>query len=430
MLGRRDSAARFIVAFSGGLDSTVLLHALATRHRSDAAPVLAVHIDHGLHANAGDWVAHCRKVAKSLQVDFVSLAIEVDRNSGLGPEAAARSARYSALRELLQPNDWLLTAHHQDDQAETLLLNVLRGSGVAGIAGIGEKQSMGDGWLVRPLLRQPRSELRSYAQDHSLVWLEDPSNSDISFDRNYLRNEVLPLLSKRWQAGPARLARSADLAGEASALLEQLADIDLRAVGSPSRLAIPPLLALPGERQRNLLRRALKLADLPGAPESALRQILDELIPARADAKPLVRWSGGEARRYRDCIYLLPELSAVPVVANRLIGADQPLLDLGTLGTLTLSDNAPRKIRADILAAGLALRFRSGGETIRPAGRHNTHKLKKLLQEKGVVPWMRERIPLLYREDELVAVADLWVADRYSDEHGAGIEWRSGTAIF
>lgn len=429
-LGRHGTASRYVVAFSGGLDSTVLLHALAVSQGTDAMPILAVHIDHGLQAGSGDWATHCQQFAESLQVEFVSIEVEVDRNSGQGLESAARGVRYGALQKLLQPDDWLLTAHHEDDQAETLLLNVLRGSGVAGIAGIGEKQPMGAGWLVRPLLNTPQKDLRSYAEDCNLAWLEDPSNTDNRFDRNFLRNEILPRFAERWPAGPARLARSAALAGEASTVLEQLADSDLEAVGQPARLEIQALLALSDERQRNLLRRALKLGGLSGAPEASLRRILDELIPARADAEPLVRWSGGEARRYRNGIYLLPEMSDVPAVANGLIGAGQPCLDLGTLGTLTISGNAPQKIQADVLSAGLSLRFRTGGETIRPAGRRRTHKLKKLLQEKGVVPWMRERIPLLYCEDQLVAVADLWVAEPYADERGAGIEWRSSTAIF
>ena len=189
---------RIIVAFSGGLDSMVLLHALATGAKVGNETLFAVHINHGLHEDSDDWLRFCESVAGELGVEFASLAAVVDRSTGPGLEAAARRARYGALRNFVSRNDWLFSAHHRDDQAETLLLNLMRGSGPAGLAGIGEVQPIAEGWLVRPLLDYSRRDLLAYAERFELTWIDDPSNEDRSFDRNYLRHEILPRLDERW----------------------------------------------------------------------------------------------------------------------------------------------------------------------------------------------------------------------------------------
>ena len=423
-------AARFIVAFSGGLDSTVLLHALTHANASSAVPIIAVHAQHDLHADSDKWEAHCRAAASALAVDYDSIKVAVDRESGLGLEASARAARYQALRQLIQPGDWLLSAHHQDDQAETLLLNLLRGSGMAGMAGIGVRQPFGSGFLMRPLLDVARADLQEYASSHSLAWLDDPSNAEIAFDRNYLRHEVLPLLAERWPAASSRLARSAELAAEASTLLNQLADDDLLSLGDAQRLEINALAALSDARQRNVLRRALKRSGLGSAPATRLRQIIDEIIPARADAGPLVRWPGVEVRRYRDFIYLLPEFPDSPPQPGHPLDSDDRSVDLGSFGRLSLQDGGAAGISPNVIETGLEIRFRVGGEEIRPAGHKCTHKLKKLLQQKGVVPWMRDKIPLLYSGARLVAVADLWVAAEDADENGLCVAWQGHPAIY
>lgn len=425
--------SRFVVAFSGGMDSSVLLHALRSGNNSFDIPIIALHVDHGLHSDAERWEAHCRAVATTLEVAYDSLTIAVDRNSGRGLEAAAREARYRALRQRMRAGDWLLSAHHRDDQAETLMLNLLRGSGMAGMAGIGEKQPFNPGFLVRPLLDVARSDLQAYAKMHALEWLEDPSNADCQFDRNFLRREILPALTERWPAAKSRLAHSAALAGEASMLLDQLADEDLVLAGfpgNPGRIEIAALARLSDERQRNLLRRALRRSGLATAPATRLRQILDELIPARPDAEPLVAWPGVKVRRYRDFIYLQAELIDPVTPPQQVLGADKQTLALGSLGSVRLVGRSTRGIRADLLAAGLQLRFRTGGEEICPIGHACTHKLKKLLQQEAVVPWMRDKIPLLYAADKLVAVADLWVAADAADESGQAIEWLDHPPIY
>lgn len=415
---------RFVVAFSGGLDSTVLAHALAATRERHRLPILAVYIDHGLQRDSTEWAEHCTRFAASHGIGFLSRRVAVDPQSGLGPEGAARKARYAVLRQLLEPGDWLLSAHHQDDQAETVLLNLMRGSGPAGIAGIRAIRKFAAGWLVRPLLDTPQSDLQDYARRQGLEYVADPSNLDQQFDRNYLRHEVLPRLESRWPDAASRIRRSATLASEAAALLAELAEADARRLGErPDRLSVQGLRELPAPRQRNLLRYVILELGLPVPGALPLESIISNLIAARDDAQPLVVWPGAKARRYRDQLYLLgADDLAAPADATRLIDAAHTLLPRG-LGLLALQPGADRGLSAAVVARGLELRYRVGGEEIKPYGQAHTKKLKKLLQAEGIVPWMRERIPLVYSGDTLVAVADLWLAASAASEPGTAILW-------
>lgn len=425
-----EPAARWLVAYSGGRDSTVLLHALATSDETAPVPIVAVHVNHGLQPDAPEWEKHCRKFAGQLGVSFVGKKVTVDDDLKSGPEAAARLARYAVLKTMVVPGDCALSAHHEEDQAETLLLNLLRGSGVAGLAGIGAVQEFGKGRLMRPLLGVADEDIRDYATRHELRWIEDPSNADTRFDRNFLRQEILPKLASRWPAVSARLKQSADLASEASLLLEDLAGIDLEAAGGdPARLALTSLRALSPARQRNLLRHAVSLSGLAPPPATRLYQAVHELVPAREDAQPLVAWPGVELRRYRDHLYVMPAMGERFEEPAALLRPGDTL-DLGPgMGRLALTEQAAGGIRGDLAAEGLRVRFRRGGESIRLSGHERTHKLKKLLQDEGIVPWMRERLPILYSGDRLVAVADLWVAADCAGEKGFGVSWREHPSL-
>jgi len=423
--------ARFLVAFSGGMDSTVLLHALAASREQHGKPVIGVHINHGLHAEADNWDRHCREVAADFCVPYIGRKVHVAEDAGSGLEAAARAARYAALLQLVRDGDWLLSAHHEDDQAETLLLNLLRGSGLAGLAGIAALQKFGPGSLLRPLLGIPGSALHDYAREYELKWIEDPSNQDTRFDRNYLRRQVLPLLAARWPAVAARFRQSAELASESSQLLADLADLDLQQLGGPARLSVAALAELSLARQRNVLRRAIRLCGLPPAPATRLYQAVHELIPARSDAQPLVDWPGAELRRYRDQLYVLAPAEAETSATQRCLSDRHSRVDLGPgQGELTLVNDIAGGISRDAVTAGLEVRYRAGGEEIRPSGRRHTRKLKKLLQDEGVVPWMRQRLPLLFAGDRLVAVADLCIADEYAARQGWGVRWEHRPAIY
>lgn len=423
---------RYILAFSGGLDSTVLAHALGILKYEYAnfadAEILAVHIDHGLQPDSSSWSRHCAATAEAFRIDFLSLPVTVQLESGKGPEGSARDARYEALHAELRSGDWLLSAHHREDQAETLLLNLIRGSGPAGVAGIGDIRRFGPGWLARPMLNVGRADIRNYAIEHDLKWVEDPSNADRRFDRNFLRHEILPRLRSRWPDIAARLQRSAGHAGEASQLLVELAEIDLAALGTRSgRLPIDGLVALSEARQRNVIRYALRDQGLSTPTALQLQRIMTEVIPAREDAQPLVSWPGGSVRRYRNGLYLLPENLADAVESAPLQDGET---DLGAgLGHLRLEPGAKTGVSDALIEAGLSIRPRLGGEEIQPKGQRHTRKLKKLLQEEGVVPWMRDRLPLIYAGERLVAVGDLWLADDAASSPGAAVRWIGRPAL-
>lgn len=420
--GAGPAPARYLVGYSGGIDSTVLLHALS--RIASPTPVIAVHVDHQLHPLSAEWREHCRAFAGSIGADFVERRAVIADGAGFGLEAAAREARYDLFEALVQKDDWLLSAHHENDQAETLFLNLFRGSGLGGLAGIGVSRTFGQGRLVRPLLGVSREAIEDYARRNNLAWIDDPSNLDSRFDRNFLRNEILPRLRSRWPAVSARLGRSAELAAEASDLLAELARIDLEAAGDAGRLDAGAVQALSPARRRNLLRYAIRRAGLPAPPAKRLEQIVAELIGARADAAPLVTWPGAEVRRYRDRIYLLPASLVPEEVVGRVLVPGGPGIDLGPgLGRLYLDEAAGAGIDPALVARGLELRFREGGERIRPAGHDCTHKLKTLLQDASIVPWMRARIPLLFSGDDLVAVGDLWIAAECSAPDGYVVRW-------
>lgn len=420
---------RYVIALSGGLDSTVLAHALAVNRNVHGKTLLAVHVDHDLQADAAAWSDHCRALAAALDIDYRLENAAVDTSGRSGLEAAAREARYAALASYIGTDDWLLSAHHLNDQAETLLLNLMRGSGPAGIAGIGVLNSIGSGWLARPLIDVTRDELETYATTAGLAWVEDPSNDDRRFDRNFLRHDVLPALAERWGDVAARLARSAKLAGEAAELLDDLAGIDLEVVADRhDRINIGRLEALSEPRQRNLLRYAVRCARLPAPSALQLKAILEQLVPAREDAQPVVAWPGAEVRRYRERLYILAAGIEEALPDGLKLGTS-PLELPHSLGTLSLSRGAALGLSDAVIAQGLSLHWRRGGEEIKPVGHTHTRKIKKLLQEEGVVPWMRERLPLLYSGGNLVAVGDLWIAAAAASEPGTAVRWSGRPAM-
>lgn len=411
---------RVLIALSGGLDSVVLLHAM--KQCWTRTPLVAVHVDHGLHPESRRWADAAAQLAERLGVDCILRSVSVEQ-TGDGPEAAAREARYRAFEALLTPADWLLTAHHREDQAETFLLNALRGSGPRGLAAMPAVRPCGAGLLLRPLLPVGRAELAAYARQAGLEWLDDPANADLGLDRNLLRHRVLPVLAERWPPAAEKLAQSATLSRSASGLLDELAAQDLERAGAAHRLSADALGALPAERRYNLLRFALRRLGLPAAPATALRRIVEELLPARPDAEPLVQWRGGEARRYRNGVYLLPSMADVEAPQDELcIGR---ALDLGAgLGRLRLEPGKPG-IDPALAAAGFSVRFRRGGEQLKPRSGGRTRTLKGLMQEAGIVPWMRARIPLLLQGERLVAAGDLWTDCGAQVDEGYVVQWES-----
>jgi tRNA(Ile)-lysidine synthase len=410
---------RLVVAASGGLDSTVLVHALASL-RPALAPcdLRVVHVDHGLHPDAPRWAAHCVAQARALGLDVRVRRIAVATGGGASPEAAARDARYAALAEEMAPGDVLLTAHHADDQLETLLLALVRGAGVAGLAAMPAVTSFGPGKLVRPLLPYSRAALADWARAQGLAWCDDPSNVDTRYARNYIRHEVVPALLRRWPAAAATASRSAALCAEASELADALADIDLAACARDGRPAASALAALPPARARNALRAWLAREGVVAPPRHQLEHVLTDVVRARRDALPRVAWGGIEVRRHRDRLYVHTPVPSPPH-APLALTPDVPL-DLAALGVLTLVRGEGPGLAPQALAGKpLEVRFRRGGERLRPFGRRHRTELKKLLQAHDVVPWMRASLPLVYAGERLAAVADLWIEHDLAAPAGA-----------
>ena len=423
-----DFSGQFCVAFSGGLDSSVLLHALTElRAGHPEWSVRALYVDHQLQVASATWGERCQAVAQKLNVEFAILKVDVDRDSDEGLESAARTARYSALRQALRPNEILLTAHHADDQAETVLMALLRGSGVQGLAAMPVRKAWAPGWHMRPLLAFTRNELAKWAREQGINGIDDPTNQVLRHDRNFLRHEVLPLLAGRWPAAASSIARGADHAGESLALLEEIAQADLGACGVGPALRIEALLALSGPRRRNLVRFWLRSQGLRMPSTRKLAGLEVDLRVAAQHRIPTVRWLDVELFWHRGLLYARSEQPAVP--AEMSWQWREPLR-LPALGVLSLGP-ALVGLATEKLPETLTVRFRAGGERIRLPGREHRHHLKNLLQESDVLPWWRDRLPLLFVGKKLAAVGDLFVSDEFIARDGqraSSVVWSGAPA--
>ena len=398
------------VAFSGGADSTALLAALAQLKRPPLR-LRALHVDHRLHPHSSSWAAHCRRVARALGVPLRVRTAKVARARGESLEAAARAARYGLLATALAPHEALLTAHHQDDQLETVLLQLLRGAGVAGIAAMPALAAFARGRLVRPLLPWSRAELSAWVRSQGLEWIEDPGNSELRLDRNYLRARVLPLIRERWPAAAATVARAARHAAEAQRLLDAVGAADAARASFGAMLSAQRLRTLPPERRRNALRFWITAAGHLAPPASRLEEIAGPLLQARADAQPYVRWEGALLQRQSDLL----SLRAAPGSTSRLEELSWPWRRRrtcalpGSGGKLTLKRDARGPLDLDALPAMLTIRARRGGERLRPVRAGPRRALKSLLQEARVPVAERARLPLIFAAETLIAVAGLWL---------------------
>lgn len=428
------ASGRLCVAFSGGLDSTVLLTALAKALCDDPSfQVVAVHIDHCLHADASLWEQRCASIARDLGVEYQCRRVSVPRDSEDGLEAAARRERYEALRNFMRPGDALLTAHHADDQFETLMLALLRGAGLGGLSAMPVCREFSPGWHLRPLLGYSRQMLEGWARDQGLTWIADPSNDSRRFDRNFLRHDVLPLLGERWPGAAATAARSASHVAEGAELLDDLARIDLAPGAAGPCLRVDVLASLTAPRRRNLLRYWLKLRGARPPSTRKLFALEHDMLAAQQDRQPVVEWDGFEVRRFRGLLYAnrtrpLPEQSAEPMEWDWT----HPVTLPDHMGALCTAAGQGVGLARSLLPSRLRVDFRQGGEVMQPAGDLHHRSLKKLLQDADILPWWRNRLPLLWAGDRLAAVGDLWMAEEFSAAPGAEsvrVIWRDRPPI-
>lgn len=397
-----------LLALSGGLDSCVLLHALVQAKKTLDFNLHAMHVHHGLSPNADSWADFCAKTCAAYQVPFELIKVEVEKTAGLGVEAAAREVRYQAL--FAAKADFLALAHHQDDQAETLLLQLLRGAGLKGLSAMAAQDENRS--LLRPLLDIPRTEIKAYAQAAKLAWIEDESNLDTHYDRNYCRHEVMPLLKSRFPAASATLARSAAHIAEAADLLDDLAQIDAQDCVIKGRMNVELLAALSLPRAKNSFRWWLARMGFSVPSKDRLDDMLMQLINASGDASIKIildKASDTYLRRYQGFAYVE---SNHPEHASEIamIWQGEEALTMPDGTQLVFERKQGEGLAIDRLGGHkLRIASRLGGERFKPDLARPTRTLKHLLQEANVPPWLRERLPLVYLDDTLAVVPNIGV---------------------
>ncbi len=405
---RLQAFDKLIVGFSGGLDSTVLLHLLA------ALPVLkpkihAIHVNHHLSEHACAWQNHCADFCQAHQILFTACSVQINTQNNI--EETARTARYEALRSQMTLNSCILLAHHQDDQAETILLNLCRGAGLSGLCGMAESRESFSMLLLRPLLLYSREQLLNYAKRHRLVWIEDDSNENLRYSRNFLRHQVLPLLQQKWPGVNKNMSQCTLHLREAEANLRDLAYIDCPQLAMrPMSLLLSQLLHLPVHRMQNILRVWFNERNLQLPSTKTFQRIIHEVIRAREDANPCVQWHGIEIRRYRQTLYLLQYSDPWVPKVYPWVAFPSPL----QLTRDMILKASPATSGVSIPKHSVVeVRFRQGGEHIVWQGK--TRVLKKLMQTWGVPPWLRAHIPLIYVNQELVSVLGFCERDPMDD---------------
>ncbi len=412
-LAAEPDVRRWVIALSGGLDSSLLLELCA---RLDLPqPLHAIYIDHQLQAPSADWGEHCRLHCERLNISLDIIRVSPESNS----EASARSARYQAFETLLQSGDCLLLAQHADDQAETLLLRLLRGAGVAGLSAMPQRRSLGEARLMRPLLDRSRDELEQAADELALTHIEDPTNQQDHYDRNWLRLNIIPKLKQRWPDVLKRANETSALMTDTEQVLRECAEDDLQQIESVAgRLNINALRRLSEARQRNVLHHWITERTGLRLSRQRLLNLQYSMLVEREDADPQERLADFQLRRYRDQLFLLPY--SLPVVVP---DTSVPLevgqnLDLpaGHLRWVPAAKGFP-------VGEVLRLAYRQGGERLRPQGRGGSVSLKQLLQEAGVPPWMRSIQPILWADDEILALPGICLCEFPMVENGLLPQW-------
>ncbi len=400
-------AGEVAVGYSGGMDSTVLLHALAEIPAARERGLRAIHVDHGLHADSRHWSQHCERLARDLDVPIRIVRVDVQTNAGTGLEAAARQARMSAFAEHLKLEETIALAQHGDDQAETVLLKLLRGAGPEGLGGMRERRRLDRGWLWRPLLALPRSTLQKYARSQALRWIDDPSNMDTDLRRNFLRLEILPRLRKYWPQAQAALGHSATWARSAADFIsaQAIRALDQIRGDSVDTLRWQAWLELPDALRDPVLRLWLRSLGLDEPGHQHLRELERQLADAASDRMPCLRLATTEIRRYREQIYAMRALAPVP--ADWQADWNGAPLRLPTGDWLQMQPQPATWPDAPTCR----VRFRRGGERFKPATSRHSRELRIVLQEQAVPPWQRERLPLIWFGNELIAVGDLLLSD-------------------
>lgn len=408
LIGYLETGRRLCLALSGGVDSVVLLDILDRLRGELDFSLSAVHVHHQLSPHADEWAAFCARLCQARDVPLQIERVRVRRRRELGLEGAAREARYQVLSA--QPADYVLLAHHLDDQVETVFLNLLRGSGVRGLSGMPALRQGTGPRLLRPLLDVPRTVILAYARRRRLAWVEDESNQDTRLTRNFLRREVLPLIESRFPAYREAVLRASRHLAEADSLLDELGALDLERHVHDDRLDVASLAKLSAARAKNLLRVFLQAQGAPMPDAARLNEMWHQLLSAAADARIEIQWGDFVLRRWRGQAWV-ENHRPLPTQGWTRVWHGQPRLELPELGCVLECQPTPGAGLSARLAAEhrLELRLRQGGERLRPDCRRPRRSLKKLMQEAGMPPWLRARLPLVWCGGALVAVPGIGV---------------------
>ncbi len=431
-----STSKKIAIAYSGGLDSAALLnllHAYASQHGLE---LFAFHVHHGLSANADQWVAHCQQQCAALNVTFDARRVQIAHQEKSGVEEAARHSRYAALGEMCRAHDvpLLLTAHHQDDQAETVLLQLLRGSGVAGLSGMDSSNHaadlLGDASLLmgRPLLQLARADLEKIVIKNAIAFVEDESNFDPRYARNALRHQVMPTLVQYFPGFQQRFARTAQHAQSAQRLLIELAEQDLTQCLDGECLDITKLKNFSADRIDNMLRYWFGVRGIRMPSTSWLNEMRTQLLEAKHDAQLCVTHADCHIRRHRDRVFITPKLAPEvleqPPVAFKWKG--EASIHFPEFNGTLFFENAEQGIATDWLGSqSLTLQLRSGGERLKPAWNRPTKSLKYHYQACDVPAWERERLPLIFAGKQLLFAAGIGMdCHQLSNEVGLHIQFR------
>ncbi len=421
-------ATGLVVGVSGGADSACLLTAISQLGSASVRglPVRAVHVDHRLQPAAAAFSEACAALCRRLQIPLSVVAVAVATGGGGSIEAEARDARYRGLAAGLQVGECLLTAHHSQDQAETLLLQLLRGAGLKGLSAMPACRPLGLGWHLRPLLGVAQRDLHHFGIAHGIAAVPDPMNHDARFDRAYLRSHLWPLLERRWPGAATTLSRTARHLADAQELLEQSAARQVRRLCDGEALSVSGLRALPELEQINALRYWVAAGLGRPPPASRLNEALRQVLDADADHLPAVVWGEHALRRYRGRLFLTPAVAPSLGASREWSVVSGSRLDLGSgLGTLRWARQVGG-LDATRLPEILTVRQRRGGETLKVGRGAKTQTVQHLCQSVGLLPWMRDALPLLYAGETLIAVGDFWQDARWcvaAGEAGFGCVW-------
>jgi len=425
-LARNAGCERLCVAYSGGIDSHVLLEQLNSLNQGGTTiPLDAVYINHNLQDDSKRWGEHCQQVCLTMKIPFQQIEVNATPEVGESPEEKARSVRYQALENQLLANQWLVTAQHTDDQAETLLLQLLRGSGAHGLSAMPTKKILGYGELHRPLLTVSKAQIEEYAKQNHLSWIDDPSNDDQAIPRNYLRKTVIPAFEKMWPETIQMLERSASWLGEAAEMMTEIAEQDfIDCQGDYQSLCLDKLKTLTSIRQKNLLRYWFHQRGLKRPGNEKLLLINEQIINAREDANPRLDWQGISLRRFKNKLFMLSKWVETGIDWQLSWGANSSVLLVNKIGVLSVSEVLGQGLKKTYQQQNLELRLRKGGEHCHPVERNNNRSLKKLFQEYSVPPWYRDSWPLLYCDNQLIAVPGLFICKGFeAEESEAGLKF-------